>query len=172
MKDVLEALAEYNAKADLAMLGILDGLPAGRLDEETGTYFRTLHGTVAHLAWAGALWLRRFASFGDWKTAKAAFAGRGLDALKAEAKADWKAARALLVESDGHLRALVAEIGDGELRRRAAYKTTEGEPRERMVWHALVQVLNHGTHHRGEVSATLDRMGVANDFNSFVDYFA
>lgn len=172
MKELLEGLAEYNAKADLAMLAILDGLPAAKLDAETGTYFKSLHGTVAHLAWAGALWLRRFASFGEWKATKNAFGGRELDALKAEAKADWKAARALLVEGDAALRSLVAEIAEGEFGKRVAYKTTDGTPLERTLWHALVQVLNHGTHHRGEISAMLDRAGVENDYNSFVSYFS
>ncbi len=172
MKAMIAALAEYNEMADRAMLEILDGLDPGALDAETGTYFKSLHGTVAHLAWAGALWLRRFASFGEWKAAKGSFGGRELDALKAEAKADWKAARALLVEGDAALRALVAEIPEGEFGKRVAYKTTDGTPLERTLWHALVQVLNHGTHHRGEISAMLDRAGVENDFNSFVSYFS
>ncbi|MBN1241366.1 MAG: DinB family protein [Spirochaetales bacterium] len=169
MKRALEGFADYNDMADRAMLAILDGLAPERREEPTGAYFGSLHGTVAHMAWAGALWLKRFSSFGDW-SACAAWADADLAARKDGAKADWGQARALLAETDGALGLLVTQIGEAELYRRVRYATTDGTELERTLWHLVMHALNHGTHHRGEISAMLDRMGVENDFNSLVEY--
>ncbi|MBP7096692.1 MAG: DinB family protein [Spirochaetia bacterium] len=169
MKEVFERFADYNAQANAAMLGILDALPEGKVDENAGLYFGGLHGTVAHLAWAGALWLKRFSTFGDWAACRA-WADADLAALKDGAKADWGKARSLLAGTGEGLKELAAQIAPADYPRRVRYTTTDGQELERTLWHLIMQVLNHGTHHRGEISATLDRMGVENDFNSFVSY--
>ena len=35
----------------------------------------------------------------------------------------------------------------------------DGQQRERVRWHVLFHVVNHGTHHRGEAAAALTALG-------------
>ena len=39
------------------------------------------------------------------------------------------------------------------------FPTLEGEKRERVRWHCLLHVVNHGTHHRSEAAAILTDFG-------------
>ncbi len=46
----------------------------------------------------------------------------------------------------------------------------EGEDRELLVWHALIQVINHGTDHRAQVLRVLHDFGVKTDPQDFIFY--
>ena len=41
----------------------------------------------------------------------------------------------------------------------ALYTTGEGEQRERVLWHCLLHVVNHGTQQRSEAAALLTEYG-------------
>ena len=45
-----------------------------------------------------------------------------------------------------------------------------GEKLDRALWRALVHVFNHQTHHRGQGSAVLDRMGIENNYSNMIFY--
>jgi uncharacterized damage-inducible protein DinB len=59
------------------------------------------------------------------------------------------------------------ELDEASLGTRVTFKNFKGEELERPYWNLVFHILNHGTHHRGEISALLDRKGVANDFSGF-----
>ena len=123
------------------------------------------------MAWAIVLWLKRFAGFGSYPClASNALVSRPLDETKAAITGDAAKTAALLIEASALLGRFIAELPESELGRRVKYRTTDGQEMERTFWHAIFQVLSHGTHHRGEISAILDQNGVANDFNGFVTY--
>jgi uncharacterized damage-inducible protein DinB len=171
MKDVLIPMADYNAKAMDAALAAIAKAPAGLAAKDVGAYFKSLDGIVEHMAWAQVLWLKRFAGFGSFPSlASSELVARPLDDTKREVTGKPAAAAALLRESAALLARFVAELPEAELGRRVRYTTTDGKELERTFWHAVFQVLNHGTHHRGEISVILDMNGAANDFNSFVSY--
>lgn len=171
MKQVLQRVAEYNAKAGEAMLAILVKTPAGLAGKNVGVYFKSIDGIVEHMAWAIVLWLKRFASFGSYPClASSALVTKPLDETKAAITGDATKAAALLLEASKLLGRFIAELPETELERQVSYRTTDGKEQHRIFWHAIFQVLSHGTHHRGEISAILDQNGVANDFNGFVTY--
>lgn len=171
MKRMLEDIADYNAQAMEAMLAVLDRAPASLLSRDVGVYYKSVDGIVEHMAWAAALWLKRFAGFGSYPCLESSpLVARPMDELRAEAKGDRARAAALLRESAALLLRFASELPEAEFERRVRYRATDGQELERLMGHALFQVLNHGTHHRGEVSAILDMNGVPNDFNSFVTY--
>lgn len=171
MKEVLSAMAAYNAKAFDALLDILSALPPPLRSKDTGAYFKSIDGTIEHMAWAQALWLQRFASFGRFACLEESpLVARPLDELKAELKGDSGRLAALLRDTSALLARFIGELPEEEFDRRVRYRTTGGDELERTFWHTIMQVLNHGTHHRGELSAILDMNGVKNDMNSFVSY--
>jgi len=105
MKEILVAFAAYNRDANRAFVTRLSTLDEGVLRAECGAYYKSLLGTLEHIA---------------------------------------------------------QTLGN-----RMKYKNYKGEELERPYWNLVFHILNHGTHHRGEISALLDQGGVANDFSGF-----
>ncbi|MBU0926743.1 MAG: DinB family protein [Spirochaetes bacterium] len=171
MREVLERMAEYNGKAMAAMLEAVARAPAGLSGKDVGLFYKSVDGTVEHMAWALVLWLKRYAGFGSYPCLEAsALVSRPMEDIRAKASGDKAEAEALLREASALVARFVKEMPESDFPRRVSYKTTDGKELERTYWHTIFQVLNHGTHHRGEISAILDMHGVANDYNSFVAY--
>lgn len=57
------------------------------------------------------------------------------------------------------MRAYLASLGDDNLAGLVRYTIDSGEKRERVLWHCLLHVVNHGTQHRSEAAALLTEYG-------------
>lgn len=57
------------------------------------------------------------------------------------------------------MRDYLIHLTDADLSGIVRYTTDEGDRRERVLWHCLLHVLNHGTHHRSEAAAILTDCG-------------
>ena len=57
------------------------------------------------------------------------------------------------------MRAYLASLQDDDLDGLLRYTTDQGERRERVLWHCLLHVVNHGTQHRSEAAALLTEYG-------------
>ena len=62
-------------------------------------------------------------------------------------------------DEEARLHRFVASLSDADLDGILRYAVETGERRERVLWHCLVHLVNHGTHHRGQASATLRERG-------------
>ena len=62
-------------------------------------------------------------------------------------------------EQECAMRDYLARLTDENLTDYVRYTTDEGEKRERVLWHCLLHVVNHGTHHRSEAAAMLKGYG-------------
>jgi uncharacterized damage-inducible protein DinB len=62
-------------------------------------------------------------------------------------------------EEETAMRAYLAGIRDDDLDSLVRYTTDAGEKRERVLWHCLIHVVNHGTQHRSEAAALLTEYG-------------
>jgi uncharacterized damage-inducible protein DinB len=62
-------------------------------------------------------------------------------------------------EEEAAMRAYLASLQDDGLANVVRYTTDRGEQRERVLWHCLVHVVNHGTQHRSEAAAMLTEYG-------------
>jgi uncharacterized damage-inducible protein DinB len=56
-------------------------------------------------------------------------------------------------------KAWAAELTDERAREQVAYATMEGTPCQQPLWQVILHVVNHGTHHRGQVSGFLRTLG-------------
>ena len=75
-------------------------------------------------------------------------------------------------EEEQSMRDYLASLTDDDLDSYVRYTTPEGEKRERVLWHCLVHIVNHGTHHRSEAAAILtdyDSSPGGLDFTAFLN---
>jgi uncharacterized damage-inducible protein DinB len=171
MKKILAQMADYNAKANAALLEILAKLPEPLVKADQKVFYKSLLGTFQHLVLAEVSWLRRYREFfRNEALESSALLGRDLAELKAESGASLAACARLGSEVDALFVAFAAGLDEADLEKRVRYSNSKGEALEREYWQTIVQVLNHGTHHRGEISALLDQNGIANDLSGFTLY--
>jgi uncharacterized damage-inducible protein DinB len=62
-------------------------------------------------------------------------------------------------EEERAMRSYLAGLGDDDLLGIVRYTTSSGQLRERLLWHCLFHVVNHGTQHRSEAAAILTGYG-------------
>ena len=149
MQQHFAVLARYNAWATARLLDAVAGLPEADYRRDLGLFFRSIHGTLNHLlVGEHLLWFRRF--------------HEGVSApmaLDAEAEPDRARLDARLREGAARWLPLVEgwspERFEGVLR----YTTTRGEPLALPFAATLAHVFNHGTHHRGQITAALTVLG-------------
>jgi len=151
LKTYFRRLADYRAWATRRLLDAhLMELSDEQWHHDAGLFFGSVHGTVNHLLVADHIWYGRFAE------------QRSLQLpLDSELHADRRELReALLVAVDrwgGWIDTLAPARFDGAL----AYTRNQGIPVEVPFAPTLGHVFNHGTHHRGQLSAALTSMGLA-----------
>ena len=116
---------------------------------DAGLFFKSVHGTLNHLLVAErGLWFERFANGNSPKrklNEEAHSARRALDAALRQAVRDWLP----VIESWDESRY------DSSL----SYTSTEGVTRSVPFTPTLTHVFNHGTHHRGQITAAITAMG-------------
>lgn len=62
-------------------------------------------------------------------------------------------------EEERAMRDYLVRLSDNDLTSLVRYTTDEGHKRERLLWHCLLHLVNHGTQHRSEAAAILTAVG-------------
>jgi uncharacterized damage-inducible protein DinB len=142
-------LARYNVWATQRLLDAVSLLDDAAYRKDVGLFFKSIHGTLNHLLVGEHLvWYPRFAKGNSPKLALDMEAEpvreRLAQALKGGA-ANWQP----LIES------WLAERFDGKL----SYTTMRGQNVSLPFAATLAHVFNHGTHHRGQITAALTVLG-------------
>jgi uncharacterized damage-inducible protein DinB len=145
LRDHLVTMARYEAWATERLLQAVEQVPEPDYRRPMGLFFHSSHGTLNHLLVAGeGLWFPRFA--------------RG-EAPRLSLSAELEADRARLAD---RLRAAarawapwVAGRTDAELAGRIVYARSDGVTMDLPYAATLAHVFNHGTHHRGQVTAAM-----------------
>ena len=142
-------LARYNVWATQRLLAAVDKLDDAAYRKDTGLFFKSIHSTLNHmLVGEHLLWYPRFAKSQSPKLdldmeAEPVREQLG-QALKGGA-ANWQP----LIES------WPIERFDGKL----SYNTSKGQAMSLPFAATLTHVFNHGTHHRGQITAALTALG-------------
>jgi uncharacterized damage-inducible protein DinB len=77
-------------------------------------------------------------------------------------------------EEETGMRAYLAGLSDEDLESHLRYTTDTGIKRDRILWHCLLHVANHGTQHRSEAAALLTDYGQSPgdlDFTVFLNEY-
>ncbi|MBC7815208.1 MAG: DinB family protein [Burkholderiales bacterium] len=64
---------------------------------------------------------------------------------------------------ENEMRAYLDGLRDSDMGNIVSYDTDEGDHRERVLWHCLLHMINHGTQHRSECAAMLTDFGHSPD---------
>jgi uncharacterized damage-inducible protein DinB len=144
-------LARYNGWATARLLDAVAAVPDAAYRGDTGLFFGSIHGTLNHLlVGEHLLWFVRF----DEGRSPALV-------LDAEAEPDRTALAQRLRDGVARWEPLItrwpADRWDGAV----AYTTTNGEAVSMPFAATLAHVFNHGTHHRGQITAALTALGHA-----------
>jgi uncharacterized damage-inducible protein DinB/GNAT superfamily N-acetyltransferase len=141
-------LARYNLWATNRLLKQVDALPEADYRKNTGLFFSSVHGTLNHLLVAHHLWFARFAEGTSLKLA-----------LNAEAEPDRQRLRQRLQEGALAWLPLIETWPEDRLTGQLNYTSTVGQALSLPFASTLAHVFNHGTHHRGQITAALTAMG-------------
>jgi uncharacterized damage-inducible protein DinB len=169
MKELFELFAEYNAKTNREMLGILEAQASELLRRSAGAYHGSILGVLNHVLQADVIWLRRFAH----QLPELGFLPPELPEFKVQGLKDvvWDSLpvfQPVREKTDELLGRAVQAIPPARYPEILEYRNIKGEDQGKVIWRTLLHVFNHQTHHRGQVAALLDQFGVENDYSNLI----
>lgn len=144
-------MARYNRWQNRSLVAATDRLDdaARRLDR--GAFFRSIHGTFAHLAWGDTMWMHRFAG-----TPKPA----GGIKESPDSVPDWQTFKTLRAALDEAIVGWADELdGDWLVGDLTWYSGAAGRELSRPRALLVAHFFNHQTHHRGQIHAMLTAAG-------------
>lgn len=144
-----DLLARYNVWATDRLLAAVQPLSADDYRRDMGLFFKSIHGTLNHLlVGEHRLWFVRFSEGTSPRVA-----------LDAEIETDRHRLAASLREGAARWAPLIAAWGPECWRGTLDYTTMRGTPASLPFAATLAHVFNHGTHHRGQITAALTALG-------------
>ena len=144
--DTLRLQLDYSAWASQRLLDVAAKLSPEELTRDFKTADKCVLDTLVHVYAADRIWLSRVlaeprATFVDPED-------RDLTLLQSE----WPALQQ-------RWKLWLRDFGDGDEARQISYHDMRGNPYTQPVWQIVLHLVNHGTHHRGQVSGFLRAMG-------------
>jgi uncharacterized damage-inducible protein DinB len=144
--DTLRLQLNYSAWATQRLLDVAATLPHEDLTRDFQTSDKCVLDTLAHIYAGDRMWLALLVA--KPRTTFVDPEDRDLTLLQTE----WPAL---------HQRWMLwmRDVSDADVAERIAFEDTLGNPHMKPVWQVVLHVVNHGTHHRGQISGFLRAMG-------------
>jgi uncharacterized damage-inducible protein DinB len=145
----LLTLAHYNVWATDRLLSATLALSEADYQRDVGLFFGSVHGTLNHL-WVGehTLWWPRFAQGLSPKVQ-----------LNAIVEPDRAALAQRLRTGAARWPDFIVQLAEARFDGTLDYTTTRGVGQSLPFSATLAHVFNHGTHHRGQITAALTHLG-------------
>ncbi len=137
---------DYSAWASARLVGTAAVLSPAELNRDFGTSDRSVLGTLVHVFAADRVWMARLEG-----RQPARFVSPGEHDL-AVLQAEWPA---LYLQ----WKAWAGSLSEASLQEECAYQDLKGNPHRTPRWQIGLHVVNHATHHRGQVSGFLRMLG-------------
>ena len=148
-KAYFETLARYNAWANARLYDAVAQLPDGEFEKERPSFFGSIKVTLNHVLNGSRAWAERIEGQPPRKFVFDEVLYDGLDALRGAQEA-----------FDDRLIALVGDLTEERIAGDLTYTASLGEATTPMAM-VLAHLINHGTHHRGQVHDMLSATTVA-----------
>lgn len=144
-----QLMGRYNRWMNERLYAVLAEIPDDERKRDRGAFFASMHGTLNHLLWGDRMWLGRFI---DEPCTFPAF-GADMFAEFAELAREREVTDRKILDWAGNV---TAAWLDGTL----SY-TSKVDGRTRVMPRAIavLQLFNHGTHHRGQLTTLLAQAG-------------
>lgn len=147
IQDIL-FIYEYNYWANKKILNATTNVTAEQLIAPASFPYGGLHGTLLHILDAEWGW-RMFFENDNWSAPD----------LNAADFPTFTSLQEGFAKEEQAMRAYLATLHDEDMNTHREYDTSEGYHRDRILWHVLLHVVNHGTQHRSEAAALLTDYG-------------
>ena len=144
--DALRLHLDYSTWASRRLVDAAASLNADEQTRDFKTSDNSVLGTLAHVFAGDRVWLSRVKGEtpGPFITPE----DRRLEVLQN----DWPPLHQ-------RWKQFVGSLSDQDLLSVISYKDTKGNPYQTPLWQILLHLVNHGTHHRGQVSGFLRALG-------------
>jgi len=141
-------MADYHRWAHEILLRHIKPISNDEYRHECGLYFQSVHGTLNHLLLGDMLWHGRFV-------------GRpvAITGLDHEFHSSREALMAALTSQAACWVDYVAQLTEARCKEVLSYQSSKGIQYALPTGQLLGHVFNHGTHHRGQVSAIITQLG-------------
>ena len=150
IRDYALTMAHYNRWMNQRLYAAAEKLSDEQRKADRGAFFGSIHATLNHLLLGDQAWMQRFA--GEPVTMKSP---------RDELFADFQELRAASEAMDEKILAwagtLTDEFADREYR---FYSVSYQRERALPQYATILQLFNHQTHHRGQVTTLLSQLGV------------
>jgi uncharacterized damage-inducible protein DinB len=151
MKPHFTMLARYNVWATRKLYEHIDALPEEDYRRDAGLFFKSVHGTLNHLlVGEHRLWFARFAEGVSPKFR-----------LDEEIEPDRAKLKQALLEGAARWEPFLKALDDTRFAGVLDYVSTQRVAQSLPFSATLAHVFNHGTHHRGQITAAITAMGHA-----------
>jgi len=147
IKDIL-LIYEYNYWANKKILAASENVAHEKFISPATFPYGSLQGTLLHILDAEWGW-RMFFQNDNWSAPD----------LDANEFPTFATLQERWVTEEQAMRAYLNTLHDEDMNVHRYYNTSTGEPRDRILWHCLLHVVNHGTQHRSEAAALLTDYG-------------
>ena len=148
MKNHLRTLADYHVWAFEMLYGALVSMRGEQYEADAGLFFRSVHGTLNHLLLADRVWFGRFTGE-PYKVSR----------LDAELESDRAELEQAIYRQASVWATWIEQQGEDQLAGELVYHNLKGTEFRNPVTPTLLHVFNHGTHHRGQISAAVSGFG-------------
>lgn len=147
-RESLLNMARYHHWATKLLLEHVQSVSEEDYRKDRGLFFKSIHGSLNHLLVAERIWWGRF--YGQ---------PYEVDGLDAEVESDRETLENDYMQQAYQWESLVESLSGEELLASFDYQNTRNEAMSAVRGPILMHVFNHGTHHRGQISAALTQLG-------------
>ena len=151
-EEYVQLMAAYTEWQNRSIYEAADSISESERRLDRGAFFGSIHATLSHLLWGDQLWLHRLA--GTPKPIREDIAG------SVSLHNDWEQLKADRFDTDTAILDWSRHVTEDSIRGELQWYSSIVESEvSRPKWALVIQLFNHGTHHRGQVHAMLTAAG-------------
>jgi uncharacterized damage-inducible protein DinB len=144
----IRALFEFNYWAKARLMSVLESLSDEQFAKDLGSSHGGIQGTLVHIVGAENIWLSRWTDQTVFK-----LLDREDYPTRATIREKWD-------EVEHGMSEFISRLTEENISAVVTYKTIEGKQFSHPLWQMMQHVVNHSSHHRGQIVTMLRQLGI------------